>query len=79
MVKSGISFRERLKKVIIPHESWNSQELHLRGNLFFRMEGDGFREWKDGGRTLEEQLPDILARLELAAESMKIAEQEMAK
>jgi hypothetical protein len=77
--KIGIFLRERLKKVVVQETYGSSQQLHPSGLLFFRMEGEGSREWKDGNRTLEEQFADILATLELEAEKMKIAGEESEK
>jgi hypothetical protein len=73
--KIRILLRERLKKVIVKGSYYNSTELHPGGTLFFRMEGDGSREWKDGKSLIDEHLADIIAMLELEGQKLVIREE----
>jgi hypothetical protein len=73
--KIRILLRERLKKVIVKGSYYNSTELHPGGTLFFRMEGDGSREWKDGKSLIDEHLEDIIAMLELEGQKLVIREE----
>jgi hypothetical protein len=64
--KLEISLRERLKR----EEGKNSWQQFVNvpeGTLLFKMDSYPRYEWKDSKHSLEEQLPHILAKLELQA------------
>lgn len=58
-----IYMRDRLKKVIVNRDRWNSTEMHSSGLLFFNVGGSYGKEYMDGKQTIEEQMPDVIVRL----------------
>ncbi len=71
-----IAFRERCKKVIVKKYSWDTTEFHANGLLYFKAEGYYCKEWPDGKILIEQQIPNILAKLELEVKELhKIQEQ----
>ena len=67
----GIQCKEISKKVVVNKGSWNSTEYHPTGILGFRCEDYAYGEWKDGKvLLLEEQIPRILAKMELAVQEL---------
>ena len=72
-----ILLRERTKKG--GQTSWGSPENIPTGELYFKLDGYPGREWKDGRRTLEEQLPAIIARLEVQGKELLDEQIEWAK
>jgi len=60
-----ISCREKAKRIIVEGRYSNSSELRGTGILSFNIEGYYSKEWKDGKQKLEEQLSNIIAKLEL--------------
>ena len=63
--KIQISFREKAKRVVMTDRSYSYTELRSTGILSFNIEGFYTKEWNDGKLKLEEQLSNILAKLEL--------------
>ncbi len=63
--KVQIYLRERMKRVTTNDGHYNRYDMVPSGVLFFRVDGDGAQEFKDGTRTLEEQFPDIILKIEL--------------
>jgi hypothetical protein len=69
-IKLTVKFRERTIKVKVSDKPYREYEWHPNGKLIFRMEGRLVSEWGDlKTRLLEEQLPNILAKLELTAKN----------
>ena len=67
-------YRERFKQAAVTEGSWNNAEWYASGIVFFKTEGFSGREWKDGKQTIEQQLPAILAKMEI--DSCQQAERE---
>lgn len=61
----NIRLTEKLKRIIIPGKYYNTSELHPTGSLSFRFDDYFEKHLTDGKLLLEEQLPRLLARLEL--------------
>jgi hypothetical protein len=59
-----IQLRERLRIVTNPDGSWPTRDFIPTGIMLFKSEGYGGYEWLDGKRKLEEQLSNILAKIE---------------
>jgi hypothetical protein len=64
-VEIEISCREKATRVKISDKPYNNTELRSTGILSFNIEGFYIKEWKDGKVKLEEQLSNIIAKLEL--------------
>ncbi|MDR3678884.1 MAG: hypothetical protein P4L41_02885 [Flavipsychrobacter sp.] len=67
-----ISLRETLKREMVDNGRWKSAKYSPTGILAFKMERFPDKEWKDGKLSIEEQLPQIIAKLEL--EGMELRE-----
>ncbi len=63
--KVQIYLRERMKRVTTNDGHYNRYDMVPSGSLFFRVDGDSAQEFRDGTRTLEEQYPDIILKIEL--------------
>jgi hypothetical protein len=72
-----VSIKEKLKRVIINDRAWSNSEYQPTGILTFRIEHYTPVEWKDGKDSLENQLPKIIAKLELHAQELKKREEEI--
>lgn len=59
-----IQLRERLRIVDKTDGSWPTRDFVPTGIMLFKSEGYGGYEWLDGKRKLEEQLSNILAKIE---------------
>ena len=66
--KLQLKLREKMKRIPLPNDRWNQTDLIPTGILYLRLEDYPGKEWKDGDKQLEDQLPDILAKLELHAD-----------
>lgn len=69
-----IRFREKLKRITTKHEkySWNNTEYITTDILSFKIDQYPEKEFNDSSnQMLEEQLPKILAKLELVSEKIK--------
>jgi hypothetical protein len=64
-----ILLRERLKKGE-KLTNWGSPEYIPTGKLYFRLDSYPRREWNDNSKTIEEQLPAIVARLAIQGKEM---------
>jgi len=65
-------FREKLKRVIIKEDHYESSKTIASGVLSFRIEVSyNAKEWADGKKPIEDQLSLILTYIELKAKSMK--------
>jgi hypothetical protein len=63
--KVQIYLRERMKRVTTNDGHYNRYDMVPSGLLFFRVDGENAQEFKDGTKTLEEQFPDIILKIEL--------------
>jgi hypothetical protein len=63
--KVQIYLRERMKRVTTNDGHYNRYDMVPSGMLFFRVDGENAQEFRDGTRTLEEQFPDIILKIEL--------------
>jgi hypothetical protein len=63
-----IILRERTKKGGMT--SWGSPENVPTGELYFYLKDYPYKEWKDGEKKLEEQLPAIVARIEVQGKEL---------
>lgn len=70
-----ICFREKTKRVIVPGKHYDSSEYHPVNILYFKYDGYSSKEWKDGKQPLENYLPEIVSKLEIASAELT-AEQE---
>lgn len=68
--KFEISLKERFFRTK-SSDSWQSFEYQPSGILAFKLESYPYKEWKDGQRSIEDRLADILAWLELYAQKQK--------
>jgi hypothetical protein len=59
-----IQIKERSKIQVIPNGTWPTREFLTTGVLMFKAHGYYGTEWIDGKKKIEEQLSNILARLE---------------
>jgi len=67
-----IYFLEKLKRVMVKHGSWESSEPQGNGTLFFWMKRNyRGKEWRDGKQSIEEQLSNIMASLEIEGARLK--------
>jgi hypothetical protein len=67
-IRLRVNFRERTTRFKTPHKPYQDFEWRPNGQLIFRLDGRQKAEWQDlKTLLLEEQLPKILAKLELAA------------
>ncbi len=65
-VEIEISFRDKLKRIPVNTHSYPSTELVPTGHVCFRARINySDKEWKDGTQSIEQQLPAIMAKLEL--------------
>ena len=64
-----ISLREKLKITRSPNK-WGSydNDYEPEGSLILKLEIYGTKEWQDGSKKLEAQLPEIVARMEVEAQ-----------
>lgn len=74
-----ILLRERLKRVISNNGHYNTSDLYPNGTLFFRLEGMNAREWNDGKTSLEENIAEIIAKIELEGIKLRMREEEWRK
>lgn len=68
--KIKISCREISKKVVVAGKYGNRTEYHPAGALCFKSESYCYGEWKDGKKRIEEQIPAILAKMELSIQEL---------
>jgi hypothetical protein len=68
--------REKCKRVITTKYSWNSYEFHANGLLSFKTDGYHSGEWVDGNKLIEEQIPAIIAKMEISVKELHIAQNE---
>jgi len=67
-VKLRVNFRERTTRVRVEDKPYQDYEWRPNGKLVFRLDSRLKAEWQDlKTQLLEEQLPKVLAKLELAA------------
>lgn len=65
-----IQIKERSRKVVHPSGHWPTREFLPTGILVFKANGYYGTEWVDGARKIEEQLSNILARLETKVDDL---------
>jgi hypothetical protein len=69
--KIKIAFRDKLKRVVNKTSSWNTTELVSTGEVCFKVRiRYNDKEWRDGKESLEQQLPMIMARIELEGQRL---------
>ncbi len=75
-----VSIKEMTTRTMVKMGTWETSDLVPNGLLSFRM-GKPYNEViiKDNSRTIEEQLPRIIERLETRAEKEKLQSEESAK
>ncbi len=66
-----ISLRETLKREMVDDGRWKSAKYSPTGILAFKMERFPDKEWKDGKLKIEEQLPEIITRLEMEGQELR--------
>lgn len=72
-IKLKVNFRERTTKFRIHHKPYQDFEWRPNGKVVFRIDSRLKSEWGDlKTKLLEEQLPRILAKLELAAKQEEL-------
>jgi hypothetical protein len=68
-IKLRVNFREQTSKFRVQHKPYQDSEWRPNGKLSFRLDSRLKAEWKDlKTKLLEEQLPKVIAKLELAAQ-----------
>ncbi len=67
--KIEISFREKLK-ALPPKDKYSSRDMQPTGVFSFRADIKYLKEWIDGKSRVEDQLPRILAELELGGDTL---------
>ncbi len=70
--KIQISCREKIKRTFVQEERWRSAKDSATGLLTFNIEGFHPKQWIDGKKKLEEQIAQILNKLEEEAERLRI-------
>lgn len=68
--KFEISLKEKFIRVK-SNDSWQSYEYLPSGIMAFKLESYPYRKWKDGQRSIEDRLTDILAYFELYAQKSR--------
>jgi len=63
--KIKISFREKLKRTMVPGKFHDTAEYTPTGLLCFRVDGYYGKEWTDGKLSIEDQLPSVLYKCEI--------------
>jgi hypothetical protein len=71
-----ICCREKCKAVKITDSRWDSRELHATGILSFKCGTYDAKEWVDGKKLIEEQIPDIIAKMELRIKELHKSQEE---
>ncbi|MEO3407637.1 hypothetical protein AAFN85_27205 [Mucilaginibacter sp. CAU 1740] len=72
-IRLKITFRERTTRIRVHDKSYWNYEWHPNGKVVFRIEARLKSEWQDlKAELLEEQLPKILAKLELTAKEEEL-------
>jgi hypothetical protein len=72
-IKLKVTFRERTTKTRVHGKSYRNYEWHPNGKVVFRIDARLKSEWQDlKAELLEEQLPKILAKLELTAKEEEL-------
>lgn len=66
-----ISLRETLKRELVDDGRWKTAKDTPTGLLCFKMGRYNDKEWKDGKQTLEEQLSQIIVRLETEGKQLR--------
>jgi len=67
-IKLRVNFRERTSRIRVHDKPYQEYEWQPNGNLVFRLDSRLKAEWQDlKTQLLEDQLPKVLAKLELAA------------
>jgi hypothetical protein len=67
-IRLKVSFRERTTRVKVSDRSYDNYQWHPNGQVIFRLDGRLKAEWQDlKTQFLEDQLPKIIAKLELTA------------
>ncbi len=65
-----ISLREKLQRTIVEEKNWNTAIYKPTGVLIFKMDRSAWvKEWVDGKLPLEQQLSNIIASLEIKAQT----------
>lgn len=68
--------REKCTRVISTKYSWSSYEFHANGLLSFKTDGYHGGEWVDGSKLIEEQIPAIIAKMEISVKDLRIIQEE---
>jgi len=74
-----ICFRERLKKVFVKDHNWERTANQPTGILYFKLDGYYGKEWVDGKVKLEDQIPSIIAKMELESQRISAMQEEFRK
>jgi hypothetical protein len=71
-----IACREKCKRVSVKKHNWDYSELHGNGLLSFKTEGYHGGEWVDGNKLIEEQVPAIIAKMEVSVKELHVIQEE---
>lgn len=74
-----ISLREKLKRTIVPGKYYEHAEYNPTGLLCFRIDGFYGKEWIDGKLLIEDQLSNIISKLEHESNRIKVQKEETRK
>jgi len=71
-----VLLREKFKMQVIRDGNWDRRIFHPTGILSFQVKAYPSKEWKDGRLSIEQQLPAIMAWLEIQGKEKKADRQE---
>ena len=74
-----IYLREKLRRVTLKKQPWDSYEYYPTGVLAFRLDDYGSKEWKDGKKLLESYILEIVAEIEIRGKGLLAAQIEREK
>jgi hypothetical protein len=66
-----VLLREKVKMEVIKEGNWDRRIFHPTGILSFQVKSYPAKEWKDGRQSIEQQIPAILAWLEIQGNEKK--------
>jgi hypothetical protein len=68
--KIKIGCKEISKRIVVKDGNWERSEYHPTGLLGFKSEGYSSGEWRDTKKLVDEQIPSILAKLEISIQGL---------